>query len=87
MKSTGRVRRGGGSRKGIPNKVSASAKENVIAVFTRLGGTATMARWANRNKSEFYRLYARLIPLEHTGEDGGPLVVELVRFADKTARQ
>jgi len=38
--------------------------ENIVAVFTRLGGTATMAEWARRNQTEFYRLYARLIPSE-----------------------
>lgn len=48
--------------KGQPNTVSATAKENMIAVFTRLGGTAAMAKWARANQSDFYRLYARLIP-------------------------
>jgi hypothetical protein len=50
------------SRKGIPNKATATAKENIIAVFNRLEGTAGMAEWARANKTDFYRLYARLIP-------------------------
>ena len=54
--------------KGVPNKVGAQAKENIVAVFTRLGGTAAMADWARRNQTEFYRLYARLIPSESTTE-------------------
>lgn len=54
------------SRKGIPNKIGGQVKENVIAVFTRLGGTAAMADWAKDNLTEFYRLYARLIPSEVT---------------------
>ena len=54
--------------KGVPNKVGAQAKENIVAVFTRLGGTAAMAAWARRNQTEFYRLYARLIPSESTTE-------------------
>src|SRR5580765_3160545 len=52
--------------KGVPNKLGAQAKENIVAVFTRLGGTAAMAAWARRNQTEFYRLYARLIPGEST---------------------
>ena len=52
--------------KGVPNKLGAQAKENIVAVFTRLGGTAGMAAWARRNQTEFYRLYARLIPSEST---------------------
>lgn len=50
------------SRKGSPNKAGATAKENLIAVFTRLGGTAQMAKWAMANQSDFYRLYAKLVP-------------------------
>jgi len=49
--------------KGVINKI-----ENIVAVFTRLGGTAAMAEWARRNQTEFYRLYARLIPTESTTE-------------------
>jgi len=49
--------------KGVLNKI-----ENIVAVFTRLGGTAAMAEWARRNQTEFYRLYARLIPTESTTE-------------------
>jgi hypothetical protein len=44
-----------GSRKGRPNAITATAKENLIAVFTRLGGTAAMAKWAEANQTDFYR--------------------------------
>jgi hypothetical protein len=53
--------------RGTPNKMGATAKENIIAVFTRLGGTAQMAEWAKDNLTDFYRLYARLIPQEVSG--------------------
>ena len=56
------------SRKGSPNKIGAQVKENVVAVFNRLGGTAEMANWAQRHKTEFYRLYARLLPTESVTE-------------------
>lgn len=63
------------SRKGSPNKVHATAKENLIAVFTRLGGTAAMATWAQDNLTEFYKLYGRLIPTDVNlrGRDGEAL--------------
>lgn len=66
-----------GRPKGSENKVTATAKENVLAVFTRLGGTAAMAMWADENKTEFYKMYARLIPQgsEVSGPDGGPIPV------------
>jgi len=54
--------RTGGRQPGSQNKVTKTAKENVLAVFNRLGGTAAMARWAKENQTDFYRLYAKLIP-------------------------
>lgn len=53
---------------GARNKIGAMVKENIVAVFTRLGGTAAMAEWAKENLTEFYRLYGRLIPSEVIGE-------------------
>lgn len=58
---------------GAKNKVPQAAKENIAAVFVRLGSTAAMAEWANANKTEFYKIYARLLPHEVTGEGGGPV--------------
>lgn len=53
---------------GTPNKIGRAVKENVIAVFERIGGLANMAKWAAANESEFYRLYARLMPTEVISE-------------------
>jgi hypothetical protein len=39
-----------------------------MAVFNRLGGTATMAQWARENPTEFYKLNARLIPMQLQAE-------------------
>ena len=74
----------GGRPKGAKNKVSGQAKENIIAVFTRIGGTAQMARWASENLTEFYKLYARLIPVESqvTGKDGGPIETKVTLTLD-----
>ena len=53
-----------GRPKGAKNRLGRTVRENVVAVFNRLGGTAGMAEWARDNQSEFYRIYARLIPIE-----------------------
>lgn len=53
-----------GRQKGAVNRVGSTAKDNMIAVFTRLEGTAGMAKWAKKNLTEFYKLYARLIPAQ-----------------------
>lgn len=65
----------GGRKKGTKNVVSRTVKENILAVFNRLGGTAGMAKWANDNQTDFYRLYGRLAPVEQhvSGGDGDPV--------------
>ena len=55
---------------GAKNKISGQAKENIQAVFVRLGGTAAMAKWAEDNQTEFFKIYARLLPIEGPGENG-----------------
>lgn len=75
---------------GAKNKIPQAAKENIAAVFVRLGGTAEMARWAKDNLTEFYKLYARLVPTEQRlggSEDAPPIqgkvVWEIVGTPDK----
>lgn len=70
----------GGRAKGTPNKLSSTAKENIIAVFNRLDGTAGMAKWAKANPTQFYQIYSKLIPTEIEGKIDASLTVEIVRF-------
>ena len=70
-----------GRPKGSLNKIGAHVKEDILAVFTRLGGTAAMAEWARKNPRDFYtKLYAKLIPTEAT-------VQMDVRKGDELTRQ
>ncbi len=70
---------GGGSRKGRPNKISASIREAVAAVFANLGDIDGMTVWAQQNQTEFYKIAARLIPVEQkiTGDDDQPLAIRV----------
>jgi len=54
----------GGRKKGTPNKLSATVKDNVISVFEELGGTDHMKLWAAENPTQFYNIYAKLLPTE-----------------------
>lgn len=74
------------SRKGIPNKLSGLAKDNIAAVFERIGGVDAMVEWAMANRDEFYKsVYPKLLPLQVTGSNDGPVVVQIVRYcADST---
>lgn len=70
---------GSGRQSGTPNKVSKIARENLVAVFEALGGAPEMTVWAKDNPTEFYKLYARLLPVEHVGDgDGGAIPVKIV---------
>jgi hypothetical protein len=70
---------GPGRPKGMPNKSTKLVKEALQEAFEQLGGVPSLLRWATRNRDEFYKLWARLIPSEvHlSGEDGGALVVRV----------
>jgi hypothetical protein len=67
----------GGRVKGTPNALSGGVKSNIIGVFDKIGGRDQMARWAQENQTEFYKLYGRLLPTEVTGEGGGALLVTI----------
>ena len=69
----GGKREGAGRKPGVPNKLSASVKDNVISVFESIGGTEHMMEWAIANPNQFYNIYAKLLPLQVTGEGGGPI--------------
>lgn len=58
---------------GAKAKTPTSVKENIICVFTRMGGTAEMAKWARKNPTDFYKIYAKLLPMQVTGENGDPI--------------
>ena len=68
----------GGRKKGTPNKLSSTVRDNVVAVFDGLGGTSHMLEWARTNPSEFYRLYGKMLPqgIELAAE--APIVSRLI---------
>lgn len=64
----------GGRKAGTPNKLTKSAREAFQLAFDAVGGGTGLSKWAKANPTEFYKLYARLIPVEHVGEGGqGPI--------------
>lgn len=71
-----------GRQKGSRNKFTSSAKEAFQFAFNKLGGADDLARWAVDNKTEFYKLFARLIPTEIEGGTDSSLTIKIMRFAD-----
>lgn len=60
----GGKREGSGRKPGVPNKISATVKQNVINVFDRLGGEDHMTMWAAENPNQFYNIFAKLMPTQ-----------------------
>lgn len=70
----------GGRQAGTPNKITASAREAFQLAFDESGGWTALTTWAGKNRTEFYKLYARLIPVEHTGKDGEPIATTVTHI-------
>jgi len=72
---------GPGRPKGIPNKVTQSAKAAIAAAAEALGGSDRLTAWAQENPANervfWGTIYPKLLPLQVTGEEGGPLELSL----------
>lgn len=75
---------GQGRPKGVPNKLTASVKEAIEAAAQGLGGASRLEAWAREapeNEKAFWTtIYPKLLPLQVTGKDGGPLQVAAVNL-------
>lgn len=69
----------GGRPKGARNLLTRAAKEAFEVAFEEIGSAEALAAWAKGHPGEFYKLYARLIPVEqrHAGETGEPLAIHV----------
>lgn len=74
--------------KGSRNKTTLAAKEAMRLAFDGIGGVPKLIGWAKANPTEFYKLWGRLIPMEHTGKDGGPVQHEhrIMKWGDLEIR-
>ena len=54
----------GGRMPGAVNKLTGAFREAVQVVYDRMGGHEAFLLWARDNQTEYYRIAARLIPIE-----------------------
>lgn len=59
---------GGGSRKGRPNKLTATVKQAIFEAFNQLGGTKYLVKLGREHPEAFARVLVRLLPYEVAGE-------------------
>lgn len=67
---------GGGSRKGIPNKVTADLKGTIMQALSNAGGVGYLARVAEQEPKVFCSLLAKILPTQVTGKEDAPLSLE-----------
>jgi len=68
----------GGRKKGTPNKTTALLKDAILQAATNAGGgdlTNYLQVQAMENPGPFMSLLGKVLPMQVTGEDGGPLQV------------
>lgn len=73
-----------GRPKGVPNKLTRSIKEAFQIAFDKNGGAEGLAKWAAENPTEFYKLAARMIPLDVN--HGGTVRIDNATFDREFAR-
>jgi hypothetical protein len=56
---------------GSKNKVGQEAKEALALAFEGIGGVPALVAWAETHREAFYKLYAKLIPVELNGSAPG----------------
>jgi hypothetical protein len=73
-------RKTGGRAKGTANKTTGLAKEAIALAAERLGGVNRLVAWAGEDKANerifWGTIYTKLLPVQVTGEDGGPVKTE-----------
>ena len=77
-----------GRPKGVPNKLTAQARDVISNACERIGGARRLAEWVRenpKNETLFWTvIYPRLLPLEvnSTGTGTVAIGVQIVRYSD-----
>lgn len=68
---------GPGRPKGIPNKVNGQLREMILNALDGAGGVDYLQRQAEANPSAFLSLIGKVLPMQVTGEGGGPVDISV----------
>ena len=67
----------GGRKKGVPNKLTGQLKDMILGALADVGGQKYLAEQAVENPGPFLTLVGKVLPLQVTGEGGGPVIVTM----------
>lgn len=64
-----------------PNKIPASVKDMVLASLSEVGGLDYLKRQAEENPQAYMALLGKIIPLQVTGPNDGPMQITVIDYA------
>lgn len=70
--------RRGGRQKGTPNKIAADVRAMILAALEAVGGQTYLQEQATKNPTAFLTLVGKVLPLQVSGKDGGPIRYQVV---------
>ncbi len=76
---------GPGRPKGVPNKLSRTAKENIEKVYGVLGDIGGHVMFLKKHPRELAKFYSEVYPkllainVQHSGPEGGPMLMIMSR--------
>lgn len=79
-------RKTGGRQKGTPNKINSDLRQAILMATEAAGDAGGMVGYleqqARENPVPFMALLGKVLPMQVSGEGGGPLQVVITRFAE-----
>ena len=76
---------GKGRVKGTPNRLTADIKAMILGALDAKGGQKYLERQADENPAAFMTLIGKVLPLQVSGEDGGAVIIKIVKYGDYDA--
>lgn len=71
---------GKGRPKGVPNKNTAAIKDMILEALNGAGGASYLQEQAEKNPAAFMTLVGKVLPMQVTGADGGPVQISRIEL-------
>lgn len=65
----------GGRQKGTPNKFTGELRAAILGALEDVGGQRYLVKIAKENPAVFCALLGKVLPMQLTGPDGGPMEI------------